>query len=140
MNLKEDICLKDLCGIHKFQGIELSTRKIADVFGDENECDVVKFMLDNITYEAIEDPDDGYRSYCSEIKISYEKPKYTFPDYEILCKMKPCNEYGDEHEVLVGIDLDTGDIIFEIGTLYVNDYYPCCHFEYHPENMRTISF
>ncbi len=135
MNLKEDICLKYLCGIHKFQGIELSTRTITDCFNYEYKCDVVKFMLDNITYEAIEDPDDGYRSYCSEIKISYEKPKYTFPDYKILCKMKPRDEDG-EHDVLVGVDLDTGDTIFEIGTLYVDDYYPCCHFEYHPENMH----
>lgn len=135
MILKEDIHLKNLCGIHKLQGFERSKRKSVGPFGIEEWRETIKFMLDGITFEAIEDPDDGYRSYCDNIIISDEKPKYTFPDYEVLCKMKPdTNE--DEHEVLMGVDPCTGLVIFEIGTLYINDYYPCCHFEYHPENMH----
>lgn len=113
---------KDLCGNHIFQGIEISNKKHIGMYGDEEDVGVIKFMLDGITFEAMEDPDDGYRSYCSDIVISNEKPKYTFPDNRILCKMKPNDDY--EHDVLMGINPNTGCVIFEIGTLYIDDYYP----------------
>lgn len=131
--MKKDISLKDLCGIHKFEGFELSHKKKVDC-GEELEYDVVKFMLDDITYEVEENPDDGYRSYCEKLKVSNEKPKYMFSGCEVLCKMKP-NGAEDEHDVLIGRDTHTELVVFEIGTMYINDYYPYCHFEYHPENM-----
>jgi hypothetical protein len=142
MNNENSVLLKDLCGFHKFQGIEVSMKKntgFSSIFQEYESCQVVKIMLDNTTYEAMEDPDDGYRSFCDYIIISDDMPRYTFPDYEVFCKMKPNDRY-DEHEVLIAEDPNTGLTIFEIGTLYVNDYYPCWHFEYHPENMRTINF
>lgn len=133
-NKNKNITLESLCGIHLLQGFELTEQNIKR-YGSLCKCNVVKFMLDGITYIAIEDPDDGYRSYCEEIKVSSEKPKYSIPDCEVLCAMKPSSDGEDEHDVLIGIDTHTGLIVFEIGTMYVNDFYPYCHFEYHPENM-----
>lgn len=133
MNTQKEIKLKKLCGVHLLQGFELTTQK-AKQYCDEDECNVVKFKLDGITYIAVEDPDDGYRSWCEEIKITDEEPKYSIPDCKVICKMKPHDISGD-HDVLIGVDAHTGLVVFEIGTLYTDDYYPECHFEYHPENM-----
>lgn len=133
MSLQKEITLKDLCGFHLLQGFELTKQK-ADGYCIVDECNVVKFMLDGVTYIAVENPDDGYRSYCDGIKISEEKPMYSIPDCEVICKMKPDGCF-DEHDVLIGVDAHTGLVVFEVGTLCVNDYYPYCHFEYHPENM-----
>lgn len=131
MNKKDkSITLESLCGVHLLQGFELTEQNI-ERYGYSEKCDVVKFMLDGITYIATEDPDDGWRSFCEEIKVSSEKPKYSIPNCEVLCTMKP----SSSHDVLVGTDTHTGLIVFEIGTMYVDDWYPCCHFEYHPENM-----
>lgn len=130
----DKITLKDLCGIHKLQGFELFEKNIIQDFDSwETTCQGVRFMLDGITYEAIEDPDDGYRSYCDDIIISEEKPKYIFPDCEVICAMKTNDDC--ENDVLVGIDVNTRLVVFEIGTMHIDDYYPYCHFEYHPENM-----
>lgn len=126
--------LKDLCGIHKLQGFELFEKNIIRDFDSwETKCQGVRFMLDGIIYEAIEDPDDGYRSYCDDITITKEKPKYTFPDCEVICTMK--TDDNGEHDVLIGTDANTRLVVFEIGTMYIDDYYPYCHFVYNPENM-----
>ena len=141
-NNERSMLLKDLCGFHKFQGIEISMKKntgFSSIFQEYENCQVVKIMLDGTTFELMENPDDGYRSFCEDVIISDDMPRYTFPDYEIICKMKPDDRY-DKHDVLIAEDPNTGLTIFEIGTLYVDDYYPCWHFEYHPENMRTINF
>jgi len=138
MNNERGILLKDLCGFHKFQGIEVSMKKntgSSSVFQEYENCQVVKIMLDGTTFELMENPDDGYRSFCEDAIISDDTPRYTFPDYEIICKKKPDDKYG-EHDVLIAEDPNTGLTIFEIGTLYAKDYYPCWHFEYHPENMH----
>lgn len=130
----KNITLESLCGVHLLQGFELTEQNI-ERYGSLCECNVVKFMLDGITYIAIEDPEDGWRSYCDEIKVSPEKPKYPIPDCEVSCTMKSNQNDGYQHDVLVGTDTHTGLIVFEIGTMYADDYYPYCCFEYHPENM-----
>ena len=137
-NNENRILLKDLCGTHLFQGIEVSMKKntsSSSIFQEYENCQVVRIMLDGETFEFMENPDDGYRSFCEDVIISNDIPRYTFPDYEIICKMKPDDKYS-KHEVLIAEDPNAGLTIFEIGTLYVDDYYPCWHFEYHPENMH----
>jgi len=128
---KEDIemgykRLEDLCGRHRFSGCELTRR--------EDGCGVCRFTLDDVTYEAVEDPDDGYRSFCSDLEIVKRKPRYTFPAIEVLCSMKEDDDFMC-YEVLVIRDAKNGKTVLEVGTENIGDYYPCCCFSYTPENM-----
>ncbi|MDE7398956.1 MAG: hypothetical protein K2N06_05445 [Oscillospiraceae bacterium] len=121
----EDKTLESLCGEHTFSGCELI---------EEDGCGVCLFTLDNITYKAIEDPDDGYRSFCNDIQISEQKPNCTFPGIRVLYHMMEDDNWGCNN-VLVIRDILNGKIILEVGTKNTGDYYPYCHFHYTPENM-----
>lgn len=127
------ITLESLCGKHIFSGCELTTETIKGYFGEE-QCNICLFLLDGITYIAIENPDDGYRSYCEDLKISEKTPRYTFPGIEVLCSMME-NEDCQNNNVLVIRDVANGKTILEVGTKNYDDWYPYCHFSYTPENM-----
>ena len=126
--------LKDLCGKHIFSGCQLCTEKNTDKYSFYDSCNVCLFTLDGITYKAIEDPDDGWRSYCSSIEISNVKPKYSFEGIEVDCSMKP-DDINGYHNILVVKDTITEKVVLEVGTGNIGDWYPYCHFSYHPENM-----
>lgn len=126
--------LKELCGKHVFSGCELTNEK-RKIYGYEENCQVCLFTLDGVTYKAIENPDDGYRSFCEEIKTSEKPPKYLFDGITVVCSMRDDDRY-DKHDVLVVRDAENGKTVLEVGTMCCDGYYPCCYFAYTPENME----
>lgn len=103
-----------------FSGVEFLT----DTGGGE--C--VKFTLDDVTYCVVEDPDDGYRSYMGDIYISDTKPRTTFEPQKVIVTA-----------IEDGIQLlnpKTSKTILMAYTADLDDWYPCCIFNYHPENME----
>lgn len=126
---------ENLCGKHIFYGCELCIEEFEDEWIGKNVRSVCLFNLDGITYKATENPDDGYRSYCDALEVSDKLPKYFIPGGNlVMCSMKE-NEDWAENDVLVIKDFKNGKEILRVGTAYVNDWYPCCVFEYNPENM-----
>lgn len=123
--------LNDLCGMHKLSGVDMCETSFTDYCGDTETVSAIRFILDEVTYEAVEDPSDGYRSYMNELRTTDEKVRYTFPPVDVLCSMS--EEEGDE--VLCFRDTGNGKTILEVGTKNTNDYYPFCAFEWTPENM-----
>lgn len=119
------LSLESLCGTHFLSGVELTSEEY-----DGEKCEVCLFKLDDVTYKLVEDPDDGYRSYCREICVTKSEPQYAFPEIEVLCYMM-----SGDNNVLVFKDTANGETILEVGTLDIYDWYPCCHFKYTPENM-----
>lgn len=128
-----DICFENLCGKHTFSGCELTSEDIECFYGVEN-CGICLFMLDGVTYKAVEDPDDGYRSYCRDLRISEKNPRYCFPAIEVVCSMMKDRNY-ERNDVLVVRDAENGKVILQVGTRNTDDYYPYCWFKYTPENM-----
>lgn len=110
--------LSSLCGMHRLGGVEM---------GDE--C--VKFVLDGIKYKAIEDPDDGWRSYLGELVVTDENVAYTFDSVDVLCSMS--EEFRDD--ILEFKDIKNGQTILRIGTGDFGDWYPYCVFDWMPEKM-----
>lgn len=125
--------LKELVGTHILSGVETGTLKRTK-YSWEEECAYAKFTLDGVTYLAIEDPDDGYRSYMEELEVSDTPCKIKLPDIEVFCLMMADDRY-ERNDVLLFIDVLSGKEILSVGTMNYDDYYPCCHMEYHPENM-----
>lgn len=135
---EKTIELKDLIGTHILSGVETGEMEQERLFGYES-CNYVKFTLDGITYMAVEDPDDGYRSYCSDLKILDEKSRYELPDILVDCVMcihEDSDPWNHENDILVFKDAKNGKEILKIGTAHVNDYYPYCVLEYNPENIH----
>lgn len=125
--------LKDLCGKHILQGIDRKNYTRVE-YGREITSEAVWFRLDNVTYLAAEDPDDGYRSMCEELAIVEEEPRFKVPDIQVFCDMKPNGRFED-NEILVIRDANNGKVVLEIGTDYYDSYYPVFVCEYHPENL-----
>lgn len=124
--------LEELTGSHILKGIETGEITREDRWGELN-CNYIKFTLDETTYMAIEDPDDGYRSYMEELQTTEEPCRIKVPDIQVVCHMRE-DEY-EACDVLEFIDAMNGKKILAVGTANIDDYYPYCVMEYTPENM-----
>lgn len=123
--------LKDFVGKHQFSGVDYAED------GHDGAINII-FCIDGVTYLAQEDLDDGYRSYMDELKVSEKPCKNTFEPQEVICEHVNKSEswLGEDSDILLIKNAKTGELILKIGTEDVNDYYPSCVMEYHPENMQ----
>lgn len=125
--------LSDLVGEHILSGIEIGTMEM-EIYGCTAICNFIKFAIDGVTLLAMEDPDDGYRSYMRDLVIVEEPCKIKLPDIRVCCTMCPDGELY-KNEVLSFVDVLSGKEILAVGTENTDDYYPYCVLEWTPENM-----
>lgn len=57
------------------------------------------------------------------------------PPQSVVCRMKENGDGFGNDDILVVVDCVTNEIVLEVGTGDYDDWYPYCHFEYHPESM-----
>jgi len=127
--------LKDLVGLHKLSGVDMSNEKIKEEWGDSFEdCQVINFILDKKTYTAIEDPSDGYRSSMREIKESKVIIKNKFVPVKVMGVMRRKESYH-ENDIIDFYDVKTGKLVLSVGTDNSDDYYPSFVAEFTPESM-----
>ena len=127
--------LKDLIGGGVLDAVDFTSEAIKDHFGDYQNCSVCRFRLNGTIYIAIEDPEDGYRSCMRDLIVGDET--------EIKNCFEPINVVGvhfienccESCDILYLIDIATGKIVLEVGTVRTSDYYPCYVASFHPENM-----
>ena len=119
--------LEDLKGEHMFSGVD---------YTEGYEAINIMFCLDGVTYIAEEDPDDGYRSYMKELRISEIPCKNSFEPERVFCEYTEKGNYDGDSDILIIKNPITENVILKIGTENVCDYYPSCVMEYHPENMQ----
>ncbi len=104
-------------------------------YGVDGNC----YKLDDTIWEAIEDPNDGYRSYLASIQsksnnanlIFFSDPIATVEVRETII------EHGFDGYNFV--DVVDGHVWLEIGTENYDDYYPCFRFVYHPKEPANIA-
>lgn len=124
--------LKDLVGLHKLSGVDMSNEKIKEEWGDSFEdCQVINFILDRKTYTAIEDPSDGYRSSMREIKESKVVITNKFAPVKVMGVMRQ----DKSDDVIDFFDVKTGKVVLSVGTEDLDDYYPGFVAFFNPENM-----
>ena len=123
---------KDLVGTHILQGVEqIHNYKFETVWGGIEDTNATIIRISNKNYIFIDDPSDGWRSYCRDILETDVIPKYSIPDAKVRIEISDKPEF-------VGINIIdeiTNLTVLEIGTSYSDDYYPCCVMSYTPENL-----
>lgn len=124
--------LKDLVGEHYLSGLDTGTMPAKEIYCEDE--DYFLFILDGVTYKAIEDPSDGYRSYLKELETSDEKVNYTFPPQRVIGIMSEDDTYS-RNDVIKFFNPDNDKIVLEIGTNNWDDYYPYSVMYWHPENL-----
>ena len=126
--------LKDLIGLHELSGVDHTTEMVKQYGNHNEEVNVVRFILDGKTYKVIEDPSDGYRSYCGQIDVCDEQLSNTFPPQNVIGKMMDSSDYS-QCDIIQFTDEVTGKVVLEIGTANSDDYYPYCVMYWSPENL-----
>lgn len=107
----ESISIEDLTGEHTLTGVE-------EYYDDSRQefC----LVLDGITFSFVEDENDGYRSCLGEVFVGQREVKNTFPPVEV----EVIYNNAPDTDCIVGM-VDGHRVIFEVGTDYTEDYYPC---------------
>lgn len=117
----------DISGRHELSGVS-----IIDVpncgWNEEETFTGYVFTLDGAHYAAVENPDDGYRSYMDELQIVDTPPTASFTPQPVIVE-----SVGDFWEIKCAI---SGKLVLRCGTDYADDYYPVCVIEYIPENLH----
>lgn len=134
--------LNGLAGKHSLDAVDFSTEQVpayegADYFEDSQVC---RFRLNGTVYVAMEDPSDGYRSSMRNLHTdAAAKMVNVFPSVEVVGRHRELGRYGDQDDILELIDVTTGKVVLEVGTVSVDDYYPSFVASFHPENMASNS-
>lgn len=89
--------------------------------------DDLKFRIGDLTFQAIEDENDGYRSSLQEFKL-VENIRPTFRENVTIS--------GDE--AYFYLTNDNGKVVLTVGTDDYDDYYPCFVFEWYPRYLTSF--
>lgn len=128
-----------------------------DFYGVDNNCFCIGINGTRLVLEAVEDPDDGFRSYfgCFRTteanKIFFKNPicrvkllaggesehTYFFEDEEISEDRKAMVR-RDNFSGWILQDCKTGHTWLTVGTDHGEDYYPLFAFRYTPDTNNTI--
>lgn len=128
--------LRDLSGMRKFSGFDRETKAVKRKYSDNyDDCEVVSFILDGVTYEATEDVNDGYRSSMRDLSVVKGLVKNFFDTIDVFCIHRTKGLSYGEDDVLEFRNM-RGDLFLEIGTSNIDDYYPYFVCNYTPELMR----
>lgn len=103
------------------------------------------FKLNTLVLEALEDPNDGYRSYFDSVVITteeknrptgfFDKPIAKVKLEKIEEEIFEINNYGGRG-IFSGwklVDIVDKHVWLKFGTDYSTDYYPCFVFQYEPK-------
>lgn len=127
--------LEQLIGEHTLSGAYFDAITEPDYCGNPETVQVLRFTLDGEHYEAVEGPDDGYRSYLKELRKTEKPPKNTFFPVSVIAAMRGGTEAGFDDIILQFINTENGKCVMEFGTSNASDYYPGFVAEFHPENL-----
>lgn len=83
---------------------------------------IIRFTLGRHTYQATEDPQDGWRSSMDSIVLWGEPCKRTFPGIKVEARMRQ-PEYS-HHVLELTLVGNSGRVILSVGTDNTDDYYP----------------
>ena len=130
-----EVEFESLVGKHILSGVESSSMKSTSEYSRGEECNCMKFVLDGVTYIAIEDPDDGYRSSLGSLVVSDSTVSNRFKGIEVIGRVR-----GTEDGILEFIDTRNGNTILEVGTDHSDNYYPYFVANWNPENLEQPWF
>lgn len=130
MQIYESIRLDDprLIGKHTLTAVDNFSASVK-AYPKLDNCQVLNFELDGVTYTAVEDPDDGYRSMLGDIIVTNYKVPNQFPPIVVEGSLgtpdRPC---------LLVLSF-CGKPVVTLGTDNSEDYYPSFVADFQPENM-----
>jgi len=127
---KESIPFKAFKGRHILSGVS---------YGNDSEgFSMIQFMLDGISYDAVCDPDDGYRSSLGGVYLSEKPCPKNLPNIKV--EIKETQKETNINGIIFTIEdkRRPKKPILIIGTNYDDKWYPSCVMDYTPENLVDV--
>lgn len=121
---RKSIDLESLVGEHLLSGVDGDTIQVKKWTDVMEPAEVLRFVLDGITYEGIEDSNDGYRNSMEGLYVTETPVRNVFAPVKVVGRYRNKGEYSGTDDVLELIDAANGEVVLEIGTSNVDDYYP----------------
>lgn len=134
MSENKSVSLRDLVGLHMLSGVDFNTTHVDNI--DRSEANVINFVLDGVTYSAIEDPNDGYRSSMEDIVVATATVTNTFAPVQVMCVIRENNGWREYHDLLDCYDVKNGKRVLSVGTDRNDSYYPSFVSDFTPGNMH----
>jgi hypothetical protein len=128
--------LTELVGLHVLTGVDFGDQTI-ERYGSLENSQVMNFVLDGVTYSAVEDPDDGYRSMMGSLLVSDVPVKNTFAGVTVMGIMRGPEQHGDGNDILDLYDVANAKPVLSVGTDYSDGYYPSFVAVFSPENLHV---
>ena len=97
------------------------------------------FKVDGVVFKALEDPDDGYRSYLSTIDYTDEHNSIFFRSPLALVRIETYDMRNDDEYLSQAnqgyrlVDVVDGHVWLKFGTHNYDDYYPMFIFSHTPK-------
>ena len=130
--------LQDLIGKHKLSGFDTSIPDLVInlAYGDkEIYDDGICFIIDGIKYQIYCDPDDGYRSYLSDLYMDESvECRNNFEPEDVFIVDAKTLHYGYKGIVIYSMD---GKVLAKMYTDCDDEWYPCPRTEWNPENLMV---
>ena len=94
--------------------------KTVALYGVDNNCFKIGFKKKTYVFEAVEDPDDGYRSFMESIEVKDPEGLVFFKRPVARAEIRDSEQYDGGYEF---VD-DDGHVWLTFGTDYTDSYYP----------------
>ena len=127
--------LTDLVGLHTLTAVSMDPPATVAHFAPD--ASVINFELDGVSYTAVEDPSDGYRSSMDVLIKGAARYQLEFPPCQVFCYTESTDYFDPRPDILTMRDVVTGKIVLQVGTYYADDYYPTFVARWMPENMAA---
>lgn len=134
--------LQDLSGYHILSGVDYGQRMVETWKTHVEEASSISFILDDVCYTAVEDPEDSYRSSMKELLIeSTSLVMNRFKPVSVFCMYLFEHTAWGSHslcDLISIVNVENGEEILRVGTTDTDDYYPCFTDDYNPEAMGEV--
>jgi hypothetical protein len=143
------VTLQDLVGEFQLTGVSRDDTQVASEWDEDRyeDSQIFSFILNDITFTAVEDPDDGYRSHMRYIAVEQFAVRSQFHPVDVYTIYRTDNTHlkednddyfsGEVWETLEMYDKGNDKLIMRVGTNNADDYYPYFVAEWMPENMEV---
>lgn len=129
-----EVDLKSLVGDHKLSAVWFKDGE-AKEWDNGTARQIIFFTLNNKTYKAVEDDNDGYRSSMGSLVLTDETPRNRFKPIKVMCSYTSGSDQFSEDDILQFTNIKTGKLILEVGTHNINDYYPSFVANFHEDEI-----
>lgn len=122
--------------LENLDGLEGILTGYGEVCGTGDDAMMFVLELDGLCIAFVEDPSDGYRSYCEGVMLTSHKPTIKIPPTRVKFKHDDTSP-SDEVQIRIW---NVDEPFICVGTDHMDDWYPCYYSRVNLEVLNSENF